>query len=179
MNPQEFIMLCTYILTLVLGICVGSFLNVVIYRLPNHMSLSSPGSHCTKCNYSLRWYDNIPIVSYLLLGGKCRRCKSPISPRYLCVELINAMLWLVCVMFFRKESVLYAVTAALVSSALICIFFIDLEHMLIFNRFSLIVAAGGIVAMFTDPLTAWYDHLIGAAAGGIVFLGLYCGSIAI
>ncbi len=175
MDQQEFMMLCVHILALILGLCVGSFLNVVIYRLPNNMSLSNPGSHCTTCDYSLKWYDNIPVLSYILLMGKCRKCKSPISPRYMIVELVNALLWLACTVLFWRESVLYAIAAAVVCSALICIFFIDLEHMLIFNRFTLIVAAGGVVAMFTQG--AWTDHLIGAAAGGIVFLALYYGSL--
>lgn len=177
MDQQEFMMLCVHILALILGLCVGSFLNVVIYRLPNNMSLSHPGSHCTTCDYSLKWYDNIPVLSYILLGGKCRKCKSPISPRYMIVELVNGLLWLACTVLFWKESVLYAAAAAVVCSTLICIFFIDLEHMLIFNRFTLIVAAGGVAAMLTRG--AWLDHLIGAAAGAVVFLGLYYGAIAL
>ena len=95
------------------------------------------------------------------------------------VELANAALWLLAVALFWEKSIVYACVAAIVSSALICVFFIDLEHMLIFNRFTLLVAAGGIAAMFTDGGTVWYDHLIGAAAGGAVFLGLYYGSIAV
>ncbi len=177
MEHQEFIMLCVHILALILGVCVGSFLNVVIYRLPNNMSLSHPGSHCTACHYSLKWYDNIPVLSYVFLGGKCRKCKVPISPRYMIVELLNGLLWLACAALFWKESPVYAVAAAVVCSALICIFFIDLEHMLIFNRFTLLVAAGGVVVMLTKG--PWLDHLIGAAAGAVVFLGLYYGSIAL
>lgn len=177
MDPQEFILLCTHILALVLGLCVGSFLNVVIYRLPRNMSLSHPGSHCTACDYSLKWYDNIPVLSYLFLGGKCRKCKAPISPRYMIVELTNGLLWLTCAALFWTKSPMWAVTAAVVCSALICIFFIDLEHMLIFNRFTLMVAAGGVVAMVTDG--RWIDHLIGGLAGGMVFLGLYYGAIAL
>lgn len=179
MDEQQFMLLCTYILAGLLGLCVGSFLNVVIYRLPNEMSLASPGSHCTVCGYSLKWYDNIPVLSYAFLGGKCRKCKSKISPRYMIVELANAALWLLAVALFWEKSIVYAYVAAIVSSALICIFFIDLEHMLIFNRFTILVAAGGIAAMFTDSGTVWYDHLIGAVAGGAVFLGLYYGSIAV
>ncbi|MBR2938098.1 MAG: prepilin peptidase [Oscillospiraceae bacterium] len=175
MDTQEFMRLCTHILALVLGLCVGSFLNVVIYRLPNHMSLSHPGSHCTACDYSLKWYDNIPVLSYLFLGGKCRKCKAPISPRYMIVEVVNAFLWLACAILFWAESPVWAVAAAVVTSALICIFFIDLEYMLIFNRFTLMVAAGGVVKMITDGL--WLDHLIGGIAGGVVFLGLYYGAI--
>lgn len=179
MDAQTFERLCIYILSGVLGLCVGSFLNVVIYRLPNGMNLSKPGSHCTSCDYSLRWYDNIPVLSYLMLGGKCRKCKAPISPRYMIVEILNAVLWLVAAWLFWERSPAYAIAAAVVSSTLICIFYIDLEHMLIFNRFTLIVAAGGVVAMLTDSGTVWYDHLIGAAAGAAVFLGLYYGALVV
>lgn len=179
MDIQTFEHMCIYILSGILGLCVGSFLNVVIYRLPNNMSLASPGSHCTSCQYSLRWYDNIPVLSYLILGGKCRKCKRRISPKYMIVELINGLLWVLSAVLFWVKSPVYAVSNAVVSSALICIFFIDLEHMLIFNRFTLIVALGGIVTMFISSSTVWYDHLIGAAAGGVVFLGLYFGAVAI
>lgn len=179
MGVQEFLMMCAYILAGLLGVCVGSFLNVVIYRLPNEMSLATPGSHCTSCGYSLKWYDNIPVLSYVFLGGKCRKCKSKISPRYMLVELANMALWLLAVALFWQESIVYACVAAIVSSVLICIFFIDLEHMLIFNRFTVIMAVCGIGAMFTDSATAWYDHLIGAAAGGVVFIGLYYGCLAL
>ncbi len=179
MDVQQFHMLCAYILAGLLGLCVGSFLNVVIYRLPNEMNLSKPGSHCTSCGYTLRWYDNIPVLSYLMLGGKCRKCKSKISPRYMIVEIANALLWLLSVHLFWAHSPVYACMAAVVCSALICIFFIDLEHMLIFNRFTLLVAAGGVAAMFTAPNTLWHDHLIGGAVAGGVFLGLYYGAIAV
>ncbi len=177
MTVEQFTTLSIYVLTGILGLCVGSFLNVVIYRFPNGMNLSKPGSHCTTCDYSLKWYDNIPILSYIILGGKCRNCKEKISPRYMLVELSNALLWLLAVFIFFEKSIPYAVMAAIVSSVLICIFFIDLEHMLIFNRFTILVALGGLVAIYADTLTKWYDHLIGAAAGGILFLALYYGCI--
>ena len=179
MTSQEFTMLCVYILAGLLGLCVGSFLNVVIYRLPNGMNLSKPGSHCTKCSYSLKWYDNIPVLSYLLLGGKCRKCKTRISPRYMLVELANAGLWLLAVAMFWGNSPVYACAVAIACSALICIFFIDLAHMLIYNRFTLLVALCGIVGMFTSSGTAWQERLIGGLSGGVVFLGLYFGSIAV
>ncbi len=179
MTAQEFTMLCVYILAGILGLCVGSFLNVVIYRLPNGMNLSKPGSHCTKCSYSLKWYDNIPVLSYIFLGGKCRKCKSKISPRYMIVEMVNAILWLLAAGMFWKSSPVYACAVAVACSALICIFFIDLEHMLIYNRFTLLVALCGIVGMVTPSGTAWLDRLIGGISGGVVFLGLYYGAIAI
>ena len=78
-----------YLLVSLFGLAIGSFLNVVIYRLPNNMSLVKPSSHCPKCGYKLKWYDNIPVLSYLLLKGKCRSCKDKISPRYMVVELMG------------------------------------------------------------------------------------------
>ncbi|MDR2704792.1 MAG: prepilin peptidase [Planctomycetaceae bacterium] len=71
------------------GMCIGSFLNVVIYRLPRGKSLSDPPSHCPKCNHPIRWYDNVPVFGWLLLHGKCRDCKEPISIRYPIVEAIG------------------------------------------------------------------------------------------
>lgn len=170
-----------YIMASVVGLCVGSFLNVVIYRLPNKMSLAFPPSHCTSCDYTLKWYDNIPVLSYIMLGGKCRGCKSRISPRYMLVEIFNALLWVLSVLMFWEievKAIIYTCMAVVVSSVLICIFFIDLEHMIIYNRFTFTVAVCGLVAAGLNT-TRWYDHLIGAAAGAIVFLAIYFGSILI
>jgi leader peptidase (prepilin peptidase)/N-methyltransferase len=83
----------------VVGSAIGSFLNVVIYRLPRGMSLSKPGSHCPKCGRPIRWYDNLPIAGWLLLGGKCRDCKAEISPRYPLVELAVAVLFVAAAYF--------------------------------------------------------------------------------
>ena len=177
MDTQQFTLLCVYVLSGLIGFCVGSFLNVVIYRLPNAIRLSKPASHCPQCGYALKWYDNIPVLSYLLLGGRCRSCRARISPRYMVVELLNALLWLLSVAMFFEKSVVYMAVAMVASSALICVFFIDLTHMLIFDRFQILLALCGVVAMFADGFTVWSDHLIGAAVGGAVFLGLYFGSL--
>lgn len=177
MYSQEYILAVAYVMAGLLGLCVGSFLNVVIYRVPNEMSLATPSSHCPKCGYMLRWYDNIPVFSYLFLGGKCRKCRQPISIRYTLVELANMALWIACVALFWEQSVVYACVAAILCSTLICIFFIDLEHMLIFNRFTITVAVLGLVAMFFDGYTSEWDHVIGAIAGGLVFVGIYYGGI--
>ena len=166
-----------YTLVAILGLCVGSFLNVVIYRVPEGMSVAFPSSHCPKCGYNLRWYDNIPILSYLILGCKCRKCREHISIRYTLVEIANMLLWLLSAILFWKESIVYACVAMIASSVLICIFFIDLEHMLIFNRFTLTIVALGLVAMFFDSYTTILDHVIGGASGALVFVGLYFGSI--
>ena len=166
-------MIKVYILAVVLGLCIGSFLNVVIYRLPNKMSLAKPGSHCTNCNYSLKWYDNIPVLSYVMLGGRCRKCKTRISPRYILVEIFTATMYALCVSLFWEQSIVYSITAMLFISVLICVFYIDLEHTYIPNRFQVIILALGIVAIFFDSYTVWYDHIIGMLAGGFVFLLIY------
>ncbi|MBQ3748963.1 MAG: prepilin peptidase [Kiritimatiellae bacterium] len=77
-----------------LGACIASFLNVVIWRVPRGESIVSPPSHCPKCNSPIRWYQNIPILSWLALRGKCANCRAPISPRYICVELLGGLLFL-------------------------------------------------------------------------------------
>ncbi|MBE5869283.1 MAG: prepilin peptidase [Lachnospiraceae bacterium] len=162
----------TYILAGLLGLCVGSFLNVVIYRTPAGMSLAAPASHCPKCRYVLKWYDNIPVISYLCLRGRCRSCKEKISFRYTAVELSNMLLWLLAVVMFWKRSIPFAYIAALASSLLICVFFIDLDHKLVFDRFVLLLGGLGMGAMFTDPHYGWCSHLIGGIAGFAFFYGI-------
>ena len=176
---DQYILICAYVLGGLLGLCVGSFLNVVIYRVPRDMSLAFPGSHCTSCDYSLKWYDNIPVLSWVMLGGKCRKCRAPISPRYTLVELANTALWVLAVALFWQENPVYACVVALACSLLICVFFIDLEHMLIYNRFVLLLALLGVVTMFHDSYTQPADHVIGLLAGGGVFAALYFGAILI
>lgn len=169
---EVFYSVVLYVLTGILGLCVGSFLNVVIYRVPLGMSLAKPSSHCPKCGYSLRWYDNIPVLSYMILGGKCRKCRERISFRYTAVELGNTVLWLLSVWLFWEKSITFAVISALSLSILVCVFFIDLEHKLVFDRFVILLTALGIVAIFFDPYFRWYSHLIGGAAGFLSFLGV-------
>ncbi len=171
------LMIAVYILAGILGLCIGSFLNVVIYRLPNNMSLATPSSHCTNCGYSLKWFDNIPVFSYLFLGGKCRKCKAKISPRYMIVEIVSCVFYLLSVLVFWETSIVYSIISALTSSVLICVFFIDLEHMYIPDRFQIIILAFGLVAMFFDTYTVLTDHIIGCVVGGGVFLLLYYGAI--
>ena len=168
----------TYVLMGLLGLCVGSFLNVVIYRVPRGMSVSYPSSHCTSCAYSLRWYDNIPVISYCFLRGKCRKCHAPISPRYTIVELANMLLWLLCVWrFFSVDvfGILRTACVAVLCSVLICVFFIDLEHKIIPDRFNIIIAVLGVILTVSDAaeMGGWATHLIGLAVGGGFFLAVY------
>lgn len=173
MNLELYYLIVAYVLFALLGLCVGSFLNVVIYRVPIGMRLDKPDSHCPKCNYKLRWYDNIPVLSYIILGGKCRKCKQKISFRYTAVEIANMLAWILSVYVFWRVSIPYAVLSALTLSVLICVFFIDLEHMLVFDRFIIILGALGIFTTIFEFQYKWWSHLIGAAAGFMLFYGVY------
>ena len=170
---EEYYKIVAFILAGLLGVCVGSFLNVVIYRVPLGMSLAKPDSHCPNCKYELKWFDNVPVLSYLFLGGKCRNCKQPISFRYPAVELFNMLAWLGSVWLFWDVSIIFTVITALASTLLICVFFIDLDHMLIFDRFNVMLLILGVLAVFFDPYYDWLSHLIGGVAGFAVFYGVH------
>ncbi len=166
------IQLIVFLLTGIVGLCVGSFLNVVIYRLPNNMSLAFPPSHCTACDYKLKWYDNIPIVSYILLKGKCRKCKTHISIRYTLVEILNTLLWLLCLLQFGIDgwrSIVCSATTALACSICICVAFIDLEYKIIFDRFQIMLGILAVAFTVADTGTSVLSHIIGAVAGGLAF----------
>lgn len=170
---MEYYKLITYILGGIYGVCVGSFLNVVIYRLPLGMNLAKPRSHCPRCGYTLRAIDNVPVLSYLFLGGRCRKCRAPISPRYVAVELLNMVLWLLAVDLFYDRGFVFALVVALSASVMISVFFIDLAHMIIPDSLQLILLGLGVLAVFFDPEYAWYSHLIGMAVGFLFFYGVY------
>lgn len=113
----------------ILGLCVGSFLNVLIYRLPSGLSLGGR-SFCPNCHKKISWYDNIPVLSFLILRRKCRSCRSPISVRYLIVELLTGALFLL--VYYSFSSSLWLMVYGLwLVSALIVIFFVDLKHQII------------------------------------------------
>ncbi|MBC7294069.1 MAG: prepilin peptidase, partial [Thermoleophilia bacterium] len=128
-----------------LGLVIGSFLNVVIFRLPKGESLVSPGSHCPVCGYRIRWYDNIPVLSWLILRGRCRSCRTPIPVRYPLVEGLTALIFVLC--YWRIGLAWSLPVAWAFSAALIAIAFIDLDHMIIPNRIVLPGAAIGLAAM--------------------------------
>lgn len=161
------------VMSAILGLCVGSFLNVVIYRVPNGMSIALPPSHCPQCDYRLKWYDNIPVVSYILLGGKCRNCKQHISFRYTVVELLNMVLWTLLALQLY-DNLLYLAVCCVAASMLVVVAFVDLEHMYIPDRFQLTLLVAGIVAIFADPSIVWWERLVGLGVGAALF-GLFYG----
>lgn len=118
--------------TFILGTLIGSFLNVVVYRVPREESLSFPPSHCPSCNTRLKAYDLVPVVSYLFLGGKCRTCKTAISIRYPLMEVLTGLLFLVTVMKFGVS--LEALKYLLVIALLLPVALIDYDHTIIPDR---------------------------------------------
>lgn len=159
------------IFAFVFGAVVGSFLNVCICRLPQHESVVFPPSRCPKCGYRIPFYDNIPIVSYLLLGGKCRSCRARISAQYPLVELANGVLTL---FLFQKFGISFTFLGMFVlSSALVAITVIDLHHQIIPDVISLPGIPLGFLASFfigdlyhVGDLLGWKNSLIGIVAGG-------------
>jgi leader peptidase (prepilin peptidase)/N-methyltransferase len=153
----------------VLGAIVGSFLNVVTYRLPRHESLVSPASHCPNCGTPVKPYDNIPILSWLLLRGRCRSCGEAISPRYPLVEALTAALCVGAVLVHQTA------TGIALSIALILIVvpaaLIDLEHRIIPNRLTMLGAIVAIVlGTALDPAGEPERLIAGIAAGGFLLL---------
>ncbi len=122
-----------YVMSFILGTCIGSYLNVVIYRVPAEMSLSTPGSHCPKCKKEIFWYHNIPLLSWLLLRGKCANCASRISIRYFLIELLTGILFLLAfakVVFYHEPIEILVVYFGL-TMLIVTTVFIDTEHQII------------------------------------------------
>ena len=146
-----------------LGLAVGSFLNVCIHRVPARASVVSPGSRCPSCGYALRWADNIPVVSYALLGGRCRSCKAPISIRYPIVELITMAVFILHYVVFGADPIL--VPRLVLACALIVLFAIDLEHHLLPNVITLPGIVIGFLCSFLFP-PGPVSSLVGILLGG-------------
>jgi leader peptidase (prepilin peptidase)/N-methyltransferase len=161
----------------VLGACVGSFLNVVIYRLPKDQSVVTPGSHCG-CGQPIKWYDNVPILSWLLLRGRARCCGRKFSFRYPFVELMTGALFLTCWLRFPPA---VAVCGWIFLSCLIAATFIDLDHMIIPDVFTLglgvagVILSGFVPALHNQPPGEIF--LVDSIRGGVTALqGLLIGS---
>jgi leader peptidase (prepilin peptidase)/N-methyltransferase len=158
------------------GACIGSFLNVVIYRVPKDESVVSPPSHCG-CGQPIRWHDNIPMLSWLFLRGKARCCGRPFSVRYPAVELLTALLFVAC---WVKYPPLVAVCGWIFVSCLIAATFIDLDHFIIPDVFTIGLGVFGVLLSFFVP--ALHGHTVepfflASVRGGVSALqGLLIGS---
>jgi len=153
------------VIIFIFGMCIGSFLNVCIYRLPESKSIADPPrSICQSCNSHIRFYDNIPVVSYLLLKGRCRHCDAPISFRYPLVEVMSGTVAISLLFTFglSLEGLVYFVFI----SSLLVITFIDIDHKIIPDIISLPGIPIGLVASFALPTVTFKDSAIGLLIGG-------------
>ncbi len=155
-----------WIFPLGLGAIVGSFLNVCIYRLPRRESLVLPASRCPQCATPIRWYDNIPLLSFLVLGGRCRDCKGAISWRYPLVEAIAVLLFILA--WARFGLTLEGLRAVVLASALLVVTGIDLEHRIIPDRVTLPGIVLGLAAAWLLP-----PGIVSSAVGTLVGGGLF------
>lgn len=170
-----------YAFIFIFGAIIGSFLNVCIYRLPTNESIAVGGSHCMSCKEKIKKYDLIPIVSYIILKGRCRSCGAKISPRYMVVELLNAVLYVLTFMYFGLNGSVEAAFVCVLLSCLIIVFFMDWDTQLISMP---VVGVIGVLAIakliltltgrgeFFYPLT-WLDTLGGAVVISVPFLAIF------
>jgi leader peptidase (prepilin peptidase) / N-methyltransferase len=151
----------------VFGAVVGSFLNVVAYRLPRHESLVKPGSHCPGCGVPIKPYDNVPVIGWLLLRGRCRACRTPISSRYPVVEALTAALAVAVVL--TKHSAYSIVLGLVLVGILVPLALIDLDHRIIPNKITLPASIVAVAIGLALRPSALPEMLIaGAAAGGFL-----------
>lgn len=158
------------VLAAALGLVVGSFLNVVIHRLPRGESLSFPPSHCPRCGAAIRWYDNVPLLSYLLLRGRCRDCRGPISPRYPLVEAATGLLFLA--VLGRAPQWPGALHALVLGSLCLALALIDLEHMLLPDALTLPGTAFGLLLALLGGPISLLDASLGTVLGAAVPLAI-------
>jgi len=151
----------------VFGAVIGSFLNVCIHRIPEGKSLVSPGSACPGCGHPIRYFDNIPVLSYLLLRGRCRNCGQKISPRYLAVELITAAMALILFLHYGI-SLRFLVTFVFIA-ALIVVTFIDLEHGIIPDVITLPGIPLSLLLSVSVMKLSFLDAFLGMVLGGGIF----------
>ena len=159
-----------FLFVIILGGLWGSFANVCIYRLPLEKGVVSGRSYCPKCKNLITWKDNIPIFSYFLLNGKCRKCKKKISPQYVLVEFLS-------ILFFTFIYFLYGITLTtllliILSLSFIIIFFIDLKHFIIPNEITFSMMLLGFIKSFDPNLNPLFPNYINSLIGGLLGYGI-------
>ena len=158
-----------------LGACIASFLNVVIWRAPRGESIVSPPSHCPKCNSPIKWYQNIPILSWLALRGKCANCRAPISPRYILIETLGGVLFLAAFLHMLKFGLpLHFLVVYWIWIALMIVgSFIDFDHQLLPDFVTVGGMALGLVANAYDSFFFWgkiyWENYLLYCVGGLAF----------
>ena len=158
------------IFVVILGGLWGSFANVCIHRLPQNKGVVSGRSHCPKCKKEIVWQDNIPIISYLILKGKCRKCKRKISSQYPMVEMINILLFLIIYFLFGIS--LTTILLMILSLSFLIIFFIDLKHFIIPNSLTFSMMILGFIKSFDPNLNSIFPNYINSLIGGLFGYGV-------
>ena len=164
-----------YVTIFVFGIVIGSFLNVLIYRIPRHENIAVVRSHCMQCGYQLKWYDLFPIFSYLFLRGKCLKCKAKISVQYPLVEALNGILYVVVFAFMYQQttdSLLCCVLYCMLGSALLALSVIDFRTYEIPVGFNLFIGLLGVARIVTD-YENWLQYVIGGVSVSLFLLLLF------
>ena len=165
------------------GCCLGSFLNVCIWRIPRGESLSKAASHCGSCNTPIKWYDNLPLISYIVLGGKCRACRQHYSMRYFLVELTCGILFTAALLSagIQQQPMAYVVLSWIAIFYAVGIAWIDAEHRIIPDKMSYPCAIAGLLTVIIFP-DVWGENisrltafLFTVASGGIpaIFLAIF------
>jgi len=156
-------------LIFIIGLLFGSFYNVVGLRIPNGESIISPGSHCPKCGHRLAWYENIPVLSYLLLLGKCKDCRTFISLMYPAMELLTGVLFLISYQLFGfSESFFLSV---IISSLLVLIFITDAKYMIILDE--VLVVGGLLIFIIKVAYQGIMSGLLSLGYGLLIFISVY------
>ena len=160
------------VLVFILGLIVGSFSNVCIYRIPKNESIIFPASHCPKCRSKIKPVDNIPLLSFILLKGRCRNCKSKISIQYPIVELLTGLTYLIIYLIYGLN--IQTLVYIILSSALVIIAFIDLNEQIVPDIISLPGIVIGFILSFFVPYISFINSALGVLVGGgiILIIGL-------
>lgn len=158
-----------YLLVLIIGLCIGSFLNVCIYRIPREESIAYPSSHCTSCGYELKFYDLIPVLSYIFLSGRCRKCKEKVSIIYPLIEILNGLIYLI--LFIKFGLTFYFIFYSILSSLLIVISIIDIKTKEVYSSTTIL---GLVIAILYILSGAYFGKIsiINSLLGGLIGYGI-------
>jgi leader peptidase (prepilin peptidase)/N-methyltransferase len=160
-----------FILLFVLGCCVGSFCNVLIYRIPKEEEFVKTPSHCMACGHELKWFELVPVLSWVLQKGKCRACGVKLSAQYPVVELLNGIMWMLAGVLFRGDWLVVGLSCILYSMLMV-LSVIDWRIYIIPNGINLVIFLLGVVRLVTD-LQNWSLYLIGMVSVALVFFLLH------
>ena len=164
---MELIQIGLYIIFFICGLVIGSFLEVVIYRVPRKISIIKPGSYCTNCNGKIAFYDNIPLISYIILKGRCRNCKVRISYKTFIIEILTGLLFVLNYFFFGLS--IQTIIGIIFSSVLIAVSFIDIDLKIIPNVIVIPFTVVGIALnIYLNPVKWWMP--LAFAAGAFTFM---------